>query len=292
VEVTLSTTRPGGSAAAPELSALKVDFLSEMAAKPAAARLRSAAAETDLRRSRKAAEEPPAPVGSAPPPKKAIEAGAAVESAAFQAVFHVPGRASIESGVGARKFYILTEKAEPGLRIFSVPKKDPAAYLSARFTHMGEAPLLAGTAFLYRDGVYIGEGSLPHLVKGEERELGFGADDAVKVKRVETKRAKSETGLISASSIDARRYKITVKNLHSWPAPVTVIDQQPYSEDEKIVVTLLPETTEPTIRNREDKRGVLAWSLELKPGEEREITLAYEIRWPARREIFTSETPG
>lgn len=292
VELTLSTTRPGGATAAPELPALKVDFVNEMAYAKSAARTR-APSDGDLfvRREAAPAAEPALAAPPAPMAKKAEETAASVESNAFQAVFHVPGRSSVKTGVGAKKLFVLTEETKPSLTIFSVPKKDPAAYLSAKFTHASEAPLLAGAVALYRDGVYIGQGHLPLVVKGEERELGFGADDAVKVKRVETKRAKSETGLIAASSVDSHQYKITVKNLHAWTAPVTIIDQQPYSEDEKITVTLLPETTEPGVRNREDKRGVLAWNIEVKSGEEKEITLAYEVRWPAKREITASETP-
>jgi uncharacterized protein (TIGR02231 family) len=297
VELTLSTTRPGGATAAPDLAAEKVDFLQD-ASTPFMARRFSAPAPSrgeedgaaDLGTQHESygeAAKPSAPAAK----KKAAETGAAVEHSSFQAVFRVPGRASIKTGMGAKKLFILTEDIKPSLTFFTAPKKDPTAYLSVKFAHASEAPLLAGAVSLYRDGVYIGQGALPLVAKGEEHELGFGADDAVKVKRLETRRSKSETGMIASSTIDARQYKITVKNLHSWPARVTVIDQHPYAEEDKIVVTLLPETTEPTVRNRDDKRGVLAWTFEAKPGEEREITLAYDIRWPAKREVYTSEAP-
>lgn len=189
-ELSLSTTRPGGATAAPELPALKVDFLNEMAYGKSMTRTRgpSGGGMFFNRDEAPAPEAAPAPA-AAPKAKMAEETAVSVESNAFQAVFHVPGRSSVKSGVGAKKLFVLTEETKPSLTIFSVPKKDPTAYLSAKFTHGGEAPLLAGAVALYRDGVYIGQGHLPLVVKGEERELGFGADDAVKVTRVETKRA-------------------------------------------------------------------------------------------------------
>jgi hypothetical protein len=48
-------------------------------------------------------------------------------------------------------------------------------------------------------------------------------------------------------------------------------------------------TTEPSERNYEDKLGLLAWTFDLKPQEEKEIALSYEIKWPARRELTVSE---
>ena len=71
--------------------------------------------------------------------------------------------------------------------------------------------------------------------------------------------------------------------------PVTILDQVPVSEEEKIVVDLLPMTTEPTERNYDEKQGLLAWTYELKPQEEKEIKLSYELKWPAKRDIVTTE---
>ena len=127
------------------------------------------------------------------------------------------------------------------------------------------------------------------IVSGEERELGFGRDDAVKVTRVELQRAKGETGIIRTSSTDEQHLKITVRNLHDWTVPVTVIDQVPVSEHEKIEIEILPMTTEPSESNYEEKQGVLAWTFDLKPQEQNEIALSYEIRWPAKREIIVGE---
>jgi hypothetical protein len=71
--------------------------------------------------------------------------------------------------------------------------------------------------------------------------------------------------------------------------PVTIVDQIPVSEDDKIVVELLPMTTEPTERNYDDKLGLLAWTYDLKPQEEKAITLSYELKWPAKRQITTTD---
>lgn len=280
-DLTLSTTRPGGSTSVPELSPLKVIFRPEV---------RPMAAPSAGMRRRDMEDAPASPMLDQMQMKAPVaESGANVEAMPYQTSFRLPQRASVKSGVGQKKVFIAAENPKPSLLVRAAPKKDATAFLHAKFTHDGIAPLLPGEVSLYRDGVYTGRGVFPLIVQGEEKELGFGQDDAVKVARVELKRAKGESGIITSSNTDEEHYKITVKNYHDWAMPVTILDQMPVSEDEKIVVELLPMTTEPTERDYDDKLGLLAWTYELKPQEEKEIALSYETKWPSKREIITTE---
>ena len=43
---------------------------------------------------------------------------------------------------------------------------------------------------------------------------------------------------------------------------------------------MLPSTTPPTTANVRDKRGVLEWAFEAKPGEVKDISFAWRVRWP------------
>ena len=43
---------------------------------------------------------------------------------------------------------------------------------------------------------------------------------------------------------------------------------------------MLPSTTPPTASNIHDKRGVLEWAFEAKPGEAKDIAFAWRVRWP------------
>jgi hypothetical protein len=54
----------------------------------------------------------------------------------------------------------------------------------------------------------------------------------------------------------------------------------PVSENEEIQVEMLPSTTPPTATNLRDRRGVLEWAFEAKPGEVRDIAFAWRVRWP------------
>jgi len=161
-----------------------------------------------------------------------------------------------------------------------VPKIDKTAYLHASFKLAGDTPLLSGTVALYRDGIFVGNGKIPELHPGAEHNLGFGSDEAIEIKRVELDRSKGEAGLINTSKTDERNFKIEVHNRHDRPIPVTIFDQVPYSDNEKIVVQKLSKTTRPTRENFLDRQGVWSWDFNLKSGEKREILLNYKIIWP------------
>ena len=59
----------------------------------------------------------------------------------------------------------------------------------------------------------------------------------------------------------------------------------PISENEDIVVEMLPSSTQPTASNIRDRRGVLEWSFDARPGEVKDINFAWRIRWPKDKSI-------
>jgi uncharacterized protein (TIGR02231 family) len=218
-------------------------------------------------------------------PAPARERETALETGGFQAVFHVPGRVSVIAQEGAKSFRIASATISPDLLVRAAPALDPTAYLEASFKHAEEAPLLPGRVALYRDGTFVGRGALALAGKDELVNLGFGADDQIKVARIVQRKTEGTSGLISTSKTDEREFRITVRNGHDWPIKVVVEDQQPVSEVDDVQVELLPLTTKPTQTDARDRRGVLAWTLDMKGGEGREIALGWRVRWPAGKSV-------
>ena len=165
--------------------------------------------------------------------------------------------------------------------VHSVPALDETAFLRASFKQTEDAPLLPGRVSIYRDGVFVGRGQMASAGKGEPVRLGFGADDKVKIERTVVKRNEGSAGLIVATSkTDERTFKTTVRNGHDFPIRIAIEDQLPVSENEEIQVEMLPVTTPPTATNLRDRRGVLEWAFEAKPGEVKDIAFAWRVRWP------------
>jgi uncharacterized protein (TIGR02231 family) len=270
VRLDVSTVRTARGGDAPDLGTLVVQY-------PSPARPRG---EANMRGHEQFGA---LPLASAPEPsmqKRADEQQATVEVSAFQASFRIPGRVSIGASEGAKSLRIASATITPGLVIRSTPVLDPTAFLQASFVQGEDAPLLPGKVSIYRDGTFVGRGRMAAAGKDETVRLGFGADDKVKIERTVLKRNEGSTGLIVTSKTDERAFKTSIRNGHDFPIRIAIQDQLPVSENEDIVVEMLPSTTPPTITNVHDKRGVLEWAYEVKPAEVRDVNFAWRLRWP------------
>ena len=121
--------------------------------------------------------------------------------------------------------------------------------------------------------------------------MGFGVDDRVKITRAPVRRRETEPGWAQGSRSDLREFRTIVKSLHDRPMRITILDQAPFAENSAITVEPMANGTPPTERNLQDRRGVLAWAYDYKPGEEREIRHGYRIRWPGDRELVLEPQP-
>jgi len=292
VGLSLSTTRPGAGTAAPELKEMTIDYEPEAPRPPPAAAggLTRSMAQREVAMGRAAAVDEDR-VDKAMPqtaaPIVAEEAKSVLETQAFQAVYGIPGRVTVPSTGEPKRVGIDTAELDPALMVRTVPKRDQKAYLYAKVTIARGAPILPGQVALFRDGTFVGNGRLPQLSPGEEHELGFGADDHVRVRHAVAEEKRSETGIISTSKTDLRNFRITLKNLHERAIAVAVIDQIPVSQNADIKIELIGKTA-PSKRDLEDKRGLLAWEMKLEPDEERLVDFGYRVTWPAAKRILYS----
>lgn len=215
------------------------------------------------------------------PAQRADEQQAVAEIGDFQATFKIPGRVSLGAAEGAKSLRIASMNVPADLAVRAAPVLDPTAFLEASFKQTDDTTLLPGKVAIYRDGVFVGRGKLSASAKDDIVRLGFGADDKVKIERAVLKRNEGSAGLLlTTSKTDERAFKTTVRNGHDFPIHVAIEDQLPVSENDEIVVEMLPATTPPTAKDIRDRRGVLEWSFDAKPGEVKDINFAWRARWP------------
>jgi uncharacterized protein (TIGR02231 family) len=295
VALQLSTTRPTADAAAPQLHTVTVDF--EEPAKPSASMAPAPQAASGEHKARNLAvrlkkldtdqlgagiADEAAP---APSPEEIAEQSATVAAAPFQAIFSVPNRLTIPDTGEAKRVLLQQDSIEPVLTVRAVPKIDTKAYLYAKLVLPKGSPALPGTVALFRDGTFVGTGTLPVLSPGEDHELGFGADDQVRVRHAISEEKQGETGLISSAKTDSRNFRITIKNMHERAVQLVVHDQIPVSQNEDIKVDIVGPTS-PTKKDIEDRRGVIAFESKLEPEEEKVIEFGYRVIWPGSRQII------
>jgi uncharacterized protein (TIGR02231 family) len=276
VTLGVSTVRTARGGSAPDLNSLIVQY--PQVPRPLAL---GAARDRAFSAPPAPATEPVAQDAATNLAKKAEEQQATVEIGAFQTAFRIPGRVSVGANEGPKSLRIATATITPDLLIRSAPVADPTAFLEASFVQSDDAPLLPGRVSIYRDGMFVGRGKMAAASKDETVRLGFGADDKVKIERAVLRRNEGSAGLIvTTAKTDERAFRTTVRNGHDFAIKVAIQDQLPVSENEDITVEMLPSTTPPTVTNVHDRRGVVEWAFEAKPGEVRDINFAWRIRWP------------
>ncbi|MCW5745412.1 MAG: mucoidy inhibitor MuiA family protein [Alphaproteobacteria bacterium] len=290
ITLAVSTVRVARGTAAPDLPTSNVAFRAPVYRRDSASGVpmdqapRPAPAPTTAEEKRAA---PPPP----PPREPAQEQQAHLDAGVFQASFTVPGRVTIPADGSPKAFRISAMTAEPELTLKTVPVLDPTAYLEASFVNKEDAPLLPGQVAIHRDGIFVGRGMLKLVAPGDKVTLAFGADDRVKVTRVPVNFRNEEPGFLGSNRTSLREFKTTVKNLHPFAVKITVVDRIPVSNDSTITVETLQQTTAPTEKVVDDKRGVMSWTWDYAAGEQKEIKLAYRLKWPADRDIVEGGGP-
>jgi uncharacterized protein (TIGR02231 family) len=279
VILALSTTRPGHATAARQPETLRVDFAKE----EADVKQEAPASKVMLNAEFAWADAPQTTVTEQSPVSK--------ETDAFQTVYAVPGRTAVKANGEAKRIQLGTEKLVPSLLVLTIPRFDLTAYLYARLKlPKNVSPLLAGPVALFRDGVFAGNGQLPQLAPGEEYELGFGADERVRVQYAVIDDKKGETGTFTTSRMEERHYAIAIKNLHARPIKFNILDRIPVAMHQDIKVDfVMDKGPQPMAKDVNGRRGVMLWVVTAKADEEKRIAFGYRITSPANKPIIFRE---
>ncbi len=281
VSLTLSTARPSAPTQIPQLSPWRVSLTPPVPPPPRAQapimrRLDQAAAPVDALAGRAGEEQ-----------RDASIATATVASAGFAVEYAIPATASVRADGSERRVRIAEMPAEAKLLAHVVPRVDRRALLRASFASPASVPLLPGPVALFLDGVLVGRANAPLLRPGEEIALGFGADDRIRVGYEPQAPRRSEGGNLIAgrTATVVNEALITVRSFHGRPIELTIVDQVPVSGEETLVVTPIADPA-PTLRDYEDRPGVLAWVATLEPRGERRIRSGYTITSPRDGTVY------
>lgn len=233
-----------------------------------------------------AMEPAPAPMAAQsaapPPPILATEASALADYSGAGVVYQIKEPARIPGDGEPRQVLIGSEESEVPLVVRSAPADDAAAYLYALLENT-DAPLPAGRAAVYRDGVFFGQFQLSYVAPGDETALPLGRLDEIKIQHLVKTRTTGEEGLFTTSNREQSRFEMTARNLGALPRKITLFAARPYTETEEIKITLTGD--KPTEADIEGRRGALAWTFDLKPGAEKRIPFGYDISWPEGRTL-------
>ncbi|HXA13874.1 MAG TPA: DUF4139 domain-containing protein, partial [Opitutaceae bacterium] len=218
---------------------------------------------------------------AAPAPEKELDASfaqATLDAQATSASFKIPVVSTIPSDNSPQKVPITSVRLADSPEYLAIPKQLAAAFLTAKVTNSSDFPLLAGSMNVFLDDTFVAASSLRTVMPGEKFDLALGVDDAIAIKRKLNNRFTEDTGLINKGQRVSYDCTLTVQNNKKTSERVVLLDQVPVSRNEKIVVKMLA----PDVADvKPEADGTLKWTLDLKPGEKRELSLKFSVEHPA-----------
>jgi uncharacterized protein (TIGR02231 family) len=198
---------------------------------------------------------------------------------AYNVAFRVPGSSDVPADGTDHRMVLRQETLRANVVHRTVPGADDRAFLTAVTTSPDAFPLLAGPVRVFTGGAYLGSFSLKETGPGVELTIPFGVDNRIEILRVPEPEMKSREGWTGKQKQVHKMERTIVHNLMDRPATLVLEDRLPVPEDERIDVQVGDATTQ-GYRDSERRPGVKLWTIELAPGEKREIVLDYTVRWP------------
>lgn len=156
---------------------------------------------------------------------------------------------------------------------YSAPKLDVNAYLVATVKDYGGYNLLPGEANVIFDGMHVGKTNLNTENTEEELKLNLGKDTKITLTRILIA-DKSGTKTLSSKKTQNFVYEITVRNNKQESVELKVEDQFPVSSNKEIEIEL----TDKDGATVDNEKGLLTWTIKLKPNETKKIRFGYQIR--------------
>lgn len=289
VALTLSTAQPARGAEPPPLATAWVnlyDYAQSLMARREFGAIRSdKAAAMELSMVQDSAFQKLAMAPAAVPVEAEFKT-ATIETGGYVSEYKIPGMVTVTADNTTRKLMIGGLESSSTLLAQLRPAVSVNAYLIARTTLGGEAPLLPGSASLFRDGVFIGSANLALLRPGEVTNLSFGIDDQVVAKRQILADSRGSSGLIAKDTTLERKSVTAIQNLHRFAVKAEVLETLPVSQNEKIKIEVLPDaTTSGYVKDADNVTGLAKWLLDLPAGGKNEVKVGWRISWPEGSQI-------
>jgi hypothetical protein len=194
--------------------------------------------------------------------------------------YTLPVPISISSGYGGAELELDSMSQPAEVFALANPSRDTTAYRTARFTNPYSQNLFSSDYARWQvDGVLVAVDSSPEIGPREEVELGFGPLYALTLRRQVLGRRSGDVGLIARSNERAERAQIRVENLSDENWPLRLLDSVPYSEQDDLKIEWTA-TPKPTDENVDNRRGILAWEMELAPGQVETVEIETKLSWP------------
>ena len=203
---------------------------------------------------------------------------AELSESATSATFEIPTKSSIPSDKTKHKVTIALASLTGEFSYSAAPKLRPNAYFKAHLVNSTGYPLLSGSMSVFVDNGFVATSQLSNVAPGEKFDAFLGVDNAIRVERILVSRLTETGGVFSKTTKVTYTALIKIENLKKTPQALSVLDNIPFSQNEKIEVKV--DSPRPDEATR-DASGIVTWTISINPGEKRDLKLAFSVEYPA-----------
>ena len=207
--------------------------------------------------------------------------------AGYAVTYHYPAPITLASDADELRLELDSKTFEAELEARAFPRRDETAYLVAKLTNnSGEALLPSATVAIHVDGTFLGMwNKFAGIVQGDEGELPFGPIKGIRLEATVLNRNEAGRGIITRSNERSEEVRYEVRNLTDETWSVRVLGNTWVSEQEDLQVNarVTPAADETDV---DDMKGVVAWTIDMAPGDTKTITLEQTMSWPEGMELI------
>jgi hypothetical protein len=167
------------------------------------------------------------------------------------------------------------QELKSSYRYYCTPKLDPDAFLFAAVTGWEGMNLLAGPAYIYFEGTYVGESLLDLGGVGDTLDISLGRDRGVTVTRTKRKEL-SALQVVGSKRVESVSWEIAVRNNKAQLVDLTITDQYPVPVRSEIEVKL----DENGGAQVNAEKGFLSWKVRVEPRTDQKFGFGYSVKVP------------
>ena len=274
--IEISTARPAVSGELPELSPWWLDIYTPPVYQEYGRARSDHSAEMEMLGEAKTA------MLAAAPPEETL-APPEVRSEATSMSYVLAQKVALPSDNQPHKILISSSGCEAKFEYLAVPKLAKFASLTAELKNPFLFPLLEGELNIFLDGRFVSTSTVVKpVLAGDEMRLSLGMDETIIVSDKLEKQFTERSGAFARKVHKHYEYQAGIVNGKSRPITLLLRDRVPVSTHEDIKV----EVTSPSAKEAEiGADGIVTWTLNLAPGEKRQLTTIFDVTYPEDQEI-------
>lgn len=185
-----------------------------------------------------------------------------------------PTKATIPSDGMPYRVPLFSFETPAQIEYLLMPELSTSVVLKSQQRNTSAFPILAGPVDLIRNTEFVGKTSVLFMASGEEFNLGWGPDAAIRVKRIQESKTKKNN--LTHWNVTTFTTQLFISNIGDETKVIKTIERLPVSEVEQVKVAVIKKQT--TQEVQPDKNGFCTWNFTLEPYSQLHAQLVYQLQ--------------